>query len=34
MKRLFECLRSNLYATTALNIVLAMLVYSLCRLEF
>jgi len=34
MKRLFDFLRSNLYVTTALNLILAMLVYSLCRLEF
>ena len=34
MKRLITALRGNVYAVVIINLILAMLIYTLCRLEF
>lgn len=34
MKRLITALRGNIYAVVIINLILAMLIYTLCRLEF
>ena len=34
MKRLITTLRGNIYAVVIINLILAMLIYTLCRLEF